>query len=615
MEDALKLLTAHLARVKAANKTGPRALTDAKRWSFTALDDQVGPNLEYWMGLTPADSAKFDDFKKQIVTENLIGPAIQRYVSGMLGKDWEWTLTPPEGDPLPPEDERVAALAAWHRDADAWGALKELAFGVMALGRGSLRVYIPAVYGSDENPVTAGSVATYPEALELIHVMFVPATADESRGEGAALRDEYGRERAYYFLYSVPTEDGKSETRLELQTPEEIGLFKVDGDKYLPIGAPVPNPFYDPAIKRRPRFLMCEARRDGGSMVTQTAIDLQNDYNVTLSNRRRNGDLGGHRQYAMIDGQDPEDDAGNAVPFAMGPRSVVSVKSLMADADGNALATPLKASLQVFDPINVSIFNDHASATKTALLNYYDQLWTVQGEGNLSGESRRESRTAFEKRVALEAEPFTRAGGWLIQTVLSMAAWLVGKPNDALGVQGMARLFLDSQPTDLETLRVLMQAEGAGQLDLETLMESMPVNTDATVLLERVKAGRAENPAIAAAQRTAGLPEGPYLRMLQAAGLPVTPEDIQRAEDMADLGLNPPEPTPASTASAASFAVGDRVTVRPGSEHDMNGMSMGGSGTVEEISTPALGIRLDDMPGEIHKWYVAEELMTEGGGV
>lgn len=559
MDDALKLLTAHLARQKTANGTsGPRALNSAKRWSYSALDDQAGPNLEYWVGLLPADTSKYDDFRKTIVTENIIGPALNRFVAGMLGRDWEWSLKPPEADPLDVEDERVAALSAWHKDADAWGAMKDLAFGVMALGRGSLRVYIPAVYGTDESPVTAGSVATYPEALELIHVMFVPATADPEKGEGGAIRDEYGREVAYYYLYSVPTEDNKTETRLELHTPEEVGLFKVDGDKYEAIGSPVPNPFYDPAIKRRPRFLMREASRDGGSVVTQTAVDLQNDYNVVLSNRRKNSDVGGHRQYVTIDAQDPTDDQGNPVPYSFGPRVVAAIKSLFADMNGQPLPSPTKASVQVFDPVPVAIFNDHAEATKKALLGYYDQLWTVIGEANISGESRRESRASYEKRVALEAEPVIRTAGWLIETVGMMAAWLVGKPQDMEGFTASARFFLDSQPTDLTTYQALLSAYNAGALDLETLADATPVSSDAGMLMERIVGSRASNPGLLNTSRAAGLPEADYLIGMKAAGLKISPESITQAQEMASLT---PDTEPPPGAAAEGGADGEPAAV------------------------------------------------------
>lgn len=53
---------------------------------------------------------------------------------------------------------------------------------------------------------------------------------------------------------------------------------------------------------------------------------------------------------------------------------------------------------------------------------------------------------------------------------------------------------------------------------------------------------------------------------------------------------------------------GQRVRVRPDSVHSMGGMEMGGEGVVELISGPALGIRLDSMPDEIHKWYTPDEL-------
>lgn len=58
-------------------------------------------------------------------------------------------------------------------------------------------------------------------------------------------------------------------------------------------------------------------------------------------------------------------------------------------------------------------------------------------------------------------------------------------------------------------------------------------------------------------------------------------------------------------AAAGGYKVGDRVQVKKGMEHDEETMSV--PGTVELVSTPALGIRFDDME-EVHKWYVAEEL-------
>jgi hypothetical protein len=61
-------------------------------------------------------------------------------------------------------------------------------------------------------------------------------------------------------------------------------------------------------------------------------------------------------------------------------------------------------------------------------------------------------------------------------------------------------------------------------------------------------------------------------------------------------------------APTSNFKKGDRVEVIPGKEHVMNGMKMGGKGTVSIVDGNAYGIALDSMPNEVHKWYVAEEL-------
>lgn len=80
---------------------------------------------------------------------------------------------------------------------------------------------------------------------------------------------------------------------------------------------------------------------------------------------------------------------------------------------------------------------------------------------------------------------------------------------------------------------------------------------------------------------------------------------------MPRMNLSPlTQPVAATPAPAADFpAKGQRVEVKAGMAHHMGGMTMGGKGTVEVISPePALGVRLDSMPDEVHKWYTASEL-------
>lgn len=53
------------------------------------------------------------------------------------------------------------------------------------------------------------------------------------------------------------------------------------------------------------------------------------------------------------------------------------------------------------------------------------------------------------------------------------------------------------------------------------------------------------------------------------------------------------------------YSVGDRVQVKTGRAHDS--MTKEKSGTIVEITTPALGIKFDGMT-TVHRWYADEEV-------
>lgn len=59
----------------------------------------------------------------------------------------------------------------------------------------------------------------------------------------------------------------------------------------------------------------------------------------------------------------------------------------------------------------------------------------------------------------------------------------------------------------------------------------------------------------------------------------------------------------------ATFAIGDRVVVRDGADHGE--ITAGSAGEIVEIGSHALGIKFDDMPDMVHRWYTAEELDSE----
>jgi len=60
-----------------------------------------------------------------------------------------------------------------------------------------------------------------------------------------------------------------------------------------------------------------------------------------------------------------------------------------------------------------------------------------------------------------------------------------------------------------------------------------------------------------------------------------------------------------SKTTTTKYSVGDKVRVKPGKDHV--GMGRGEIGTIEEIGTPALGIKFPSM-SKVHKWYADEEV-------
>ena len=59
------------------------------------------------------------------------------------------------------------------------------------------------------------------------------------------------------------------------------------------------------------------------------------------------------------------------------------------------------------------------------------------------------------------------------------------------------------------------------------------------------------------------------------------------------------------TTKTSVYNVGDKIKVKPGKEHD--GMGKGEVGTIQEISTPALGVKFPSM-SMVHKWYAVDEV-------
>ena len=531
-----------LKAIQEARKTATAQAKDFRELNLLKLRDfahgeQIGPNFEYYPGLVPDDPEEKANLKKRLVVINHLGPILKRVTSHIIGRDPEWTLNV-NNAPLKADDERVTALAEWHKGNGRVHAELKRADDFMRWGgRAYLLLGVPDVYrqilGKDE---LSRDAADQQSALELIHLDALDAAQ-------AGVIEEDGVKLAYWRAYSATNAEGKQENRVEVHQRKSITVYVEQNGNLTPASGlgtnPRPNPLYDATRPLRFRALMHEVKREEGPMVTQSDIDLQNGVNTSAGNIIRNNNLGGWRQYYTVNAAAPRDEVtGQKTAYAFGPARVVDVQAdFLRDRDGNPITNNegipvmLSASVGTFDPVNSQFMRDDSEWLERKLLGRFNQLWSLEGEGQVSGESKRQSRVSFDRDLPGEAQPIEAALKWVIETADALSQWIQG--SDTLDWATVdPRLFLDVSKTDSETLRFMSELVTQGKLSLETFLESVSAVSDVQAELEKIKLERATNPEQLNALRELGWDAADWLTALQKLGYPISGDAIGQARDM-----------------------------------------------------------------------------------
>ena len=485
------LLTAQLG--EGNSEQLPPALTAALWSSLSAApadldwrhdythDNQLGSSAQYWKGRKPAEGQE-DDFVDMLVVDDQLGPAMAREVSDQFAKDPEWDITL-DGKRLEPEHELVKLMTDWHLEAGLTAAAKDAAECRWWAGRMVGRVYIPEEY-REQLP----QVSTLEQALELVHVQAVDPR------EGGPLLDRHGRTLGYWYRYGHTPEGGEPQTLVEVHTPERVLTFRADGEG-LSLEDEADSPFHDPQQPQRARraeYLMWHADRDGGSVLTQSIRHFQDRLNVVATYKGRNDDQTGYRQFIVTNAEQPKNKKGEVVAFPMGPGVALNIRGLEKPA-ATVMAsehpdrhTP---NWEVLNPLNPEEYH-HPSMKgwKSGLLEKLDQLWTLSPETQVSGESKRQSRKPYDRRVAFAGQDAGAFLAWALRAALMLAEQVLGR-SEYRGATFQPKLFLDIDAVNLEELRVKLAMWQAGALTLVALLEATPGVTDAAKEAEAVAKG------------------------------------------------------------------------------------------------------------------------------
>lgn len=514
----LKLLTAALSAPKTPRgQFATRVLTDQKRLDYLN-GEQFGPAGAYWMGRTSDKPKVMQEIAKTFVCDNQIKICVGRHVAAIIGKDPEFSLL--SGDDTV-EGPLVTEITRWWNAFDAHKQLQELMRMVSALGRASIRVYIPNKFAE----ILKNPPSKLGDALQLIYFQVIsPLSA-------GPVRDEFGDTLGYYFRYQTGS-GPSSETLLEVHTETTVTTVKMEGTQIVStVIPPEENPIQGD-------FLMREFTRNAGPMIDQSCIDLQNALNEEWTYMRRDSQLAGFRTVWTTNADDPVDADGNPVPWDFSPANVLSLKGILLESKGQTTSEDYtQPNVGVLLPVEPErFFIPKIKHATQALKVHFNQGWVADESPDSSGESQKQSRKAFDLQVTMDGGTAGLAVKWLVETVLALASNLSGEalPED---LTCKPRLYLDVAQGDLETFKALVDPVTKGLVSLATLTEANPAVTDAAAELERLKAEVTGNIQVALQLVQIGGPVWVALEMLRNAGISmISPELIERMRqvEMAD---------------------------------------------------------------------------------
>lgn len=444
-------------------------------------DQQLGQTGENWKGRKPADGQE-GEFLDMLVVNDQIGPAMGREVSDQFAKDPEWDATQGKSK-LDEKHEVVTALTDWHKEAGLTAVAKEAAAARFWAGRILGRVYVPDEYG--DRLTGAGAPRTLAEALDLIHVQAVDPR------EGGPVEDRHGRVLGYWYRYARDTGDtDRPQSVVEVHTPTQVLPFlEVDG-KLTPLEDEIADsPFHDPQQPQRARraeYLMWHADREGGSAITRTARDSQDRLTVLVTYHARNDDQTGYRQLIVTNAEQPKNSKGQPVAFPMGPGIALNIRGLKKPKSGRDSLSGSEEpdrhtpTVDVVEPLNPAEFHiPSEDAWKRRVLEVFDQAYTLTPEVQVSGESKRQSRKPYDRRVSFAAQDAGMFIAWALRAALMLAGQILGKAKEYRDITFQPKMYLDVDAVNLEELRVKLQMWESGALTLVSLLEATPGVTDA----------------------------------------------------------------------------------------------------------------------------------------
>lgn len=440
--------------------------------------DHWGKGGCFWIGPRPlsSDSGASDTLekiRKALISKNAVAEVVNRHVSAMLRHEpaWSLTVTRPLGtveqtnadgttetvDEQPNEAEQAliaeaeALLTSWWDARGALGVLQDACATLLLAGRAPLRLYVPSGL-LEGGQIPDGDMAA---SLRLIYADPPPDPLCATVAEDAQTRRPIG-------IY-LSREAKQERTEITYVDGDEtvLRVLGADGDLAEPFrfafGGHIP---------------MHELRR--APLITPQVRQQQQLLNLALTMLGRNVVLGGFLERILLNAQLPgsmQQQSDGSTRFVPDPLQVGAGTTNV--LTGLPITDPITGEIKGYatpsvvyrDPVPTTTFVETKQDAYRGILEEVQQLHAlISGDANASGESRKQARADFLSSLADTTTQIERAGRWLLETLLAMAAAFSGQPGHFAALRAVFSCQIDTGPISSDEIAQVQSLTGGQPL-------------------------------------------------------------------------------------------------------------------------------------------------------
>lgn len=460
-----------------------------------------------WSGPIPTGEGSgpyIVEIQRAFVSANAIGEVVNRHAGGVLGREPAWGLTvrrplkegkKPTGAEQKLIDEAEAFLTNWWDAQAAHEELQNLAATAGWAGRAPIRIMIPAgEVVTDEDGQAVIPVSPVEEAVMRIWL-------DRPEPQQATIHtDRRTMQDIGIYSYEERTEAGK-QTLVELtylDAPSELDMQPAGGRARVTVVEIVTEDDEGGRISTDVRMPLgghlMMAELELTLLVTPQVKQQQRLLNLALTMLQRNVVLGGFLERVFLDAQPPgyfEADPENPgkmrfvpAPFKTGAATTNFVQGrVITDNEGQPLLDPqgrpsvTSPDVRWREPVAITTFTGTAYEAKRNILEECHQVHAlIAGDATPSGESRIQARADYVIDLIKAAGRVNILGRWLIETVLSLAAYLAGEPGRFDSLRATFECRIDPGPMTAEEYRLVMELVDKKLLSRESGMSRTGVD-------------------------------------------------------------------------------------------------------------------------------------------